>query len=290
MSTLTLDPAIAAFFSNTDASSILTLPGNQITAPIVRGQALTEDEVMLGGGLRIVVYVIDASPSMSGVAKLLLDGFNNIFVPSIKEAREDDVAALRIGGIVFSSDIQQIWLNNSNGFHTLDDLPPLTTADYDPNRGSGTALHRAIPAGYDLGLKMAAEYQKTTGIQPEIDIVVLSDGANNEQPRDGSGVKIMIDGAKKALTRFSFFYFETSHGASQSTLRTVNPVFIAEDLGFNSAEDVQVFAQKPGESEKERRSRFRRMMQVMSKVSATKGMSAVNAAATTPVTADDDAV
>ena len=61
-------------------------------------------------------------------------------------------------------------------------------------------------------------------------------------------------------------------------------------MGFDG-ENIMIFSKKGGESDSEYRSRFRRMMRVMSKVSASKGTSAVNAAAAVvnnPGNFDDD--
>ncbi|MDD5289845.1 MAG: VWA domain-containing protein [Patescibacteria group bacterium] len=278
---------IAAFFKDADGSSIISLASKQITAPMIQGTAVTLDELSMGGGLRVVYYILDRSPSMADVGPLLLKGFNEDLVPAIKEAREDDISTLRIGGSSFSSDITQIWGRPENGktiyFHELEKLPLLTSAEYNPSRGWATALHAAIIDGCAKAMAYAGELRKEYGIQPEVDVIVLTDGANNEPPNDLQPVQSVITGSRKDLVRFVFFYFQTKGGLA-------DPEGYARELGFDP-ENTQVFAKKKSETDKEYKSRFRRMMRVMSRVSASKGTNAVQAAsAVPPADAEEDIV
>ena len=278
-----MDSNIAAFFNDPDASDVVTIKAQQIAAPVVRGQDLSVDEMMMGGGVRIVLFALDRSPSMKPVQDMLRDDFNDELVPAIHEAREDDISALRIGGISFSSDITSIWESVVDGepcfYHALDALPKLTRVEYDPSRGYGTALHAALIDGTARAMKYASQLQDDTGVAPDVDIIVLTDGVNNDAPMDGSEVKRMIEGCDKTRVRFSYFFFETAWGLGG------DPKTEAQKLGFDP-ENVQVFAKDPNETPVERRRRFRRLMRVMSRVSASKGMSAVKA--TAAVMADDD--
>ncbi len=273
---------IGAFFNDLDASSVISLQANQITAPMVSGADITVDEMMMGGGVRVTFHVFDRSPSMKPVAKLFWEDFNQEYVPAIKAAREDDISALRLGGISFSSDITPIWEQNGEFFHPLENLPPLTKAEYDPDRGNATALHAAILDGYARAVAYAQTIKSKTGIQPEIDLVVLSDGANNESPLDASVVHKVVAGSKKELVRFVFFYFQTGWGLDDPA------TYAIKELGFDG-ENVMIFEQMPNESAEERRKRFRRMLRVMSRVSASKGTNAVKAAAAVPQ-ADEDLI
>ena len=270
--------AVLSFFKDPDASSVLSLAGNQVIAPTVRGQDLTDEELSMGGGVRLVMHIFDRSPSMKPAMKLMLDGFGGDYVAAIKEARGDDISALRLAGLSFSSDITPIWQKGGKLFHTLEQLPPLTKAEYNPENGMGTALHQAIIEGYALALPYAAEIHKDTGIQPEIDVIVLTDGMNNDNPLRPDPVSTLIKGSKKDLVRWIFFFFETEPGACKSSDPDVNPEMIAKRLGFDS-ENTMLFGKKPGETDEEHRKRFRRMLRVMSRVSASKGTSAVQAAA-----------
>ena len=275
-----VNSGILAFFRDPNASSVLSLAGQQIIAPTVLGQELSTEEIAMGGGLRIVMHVIDRSPSMSPVTKLVLEGFGDLYIQGIKEARADDVSALRLGGVSFSSDITQIWKKPGGiAFHPVEELPALTSREFDPDRGAGTALHIAIKEAYNLALQYAAQVAADTGIQPEIDIVVLTDGQNNERGVSKADIKKLIRGTKADLVRWIFLFFETSPGSCKSNDPDVNPQMIAEALGFD-VENTMLFDKKPGETEKEQKSRFRRMLRVMSRVSASKGTSAVVAAAT----------
>lgn len=272
---MSTNSAIAGFFRDPDASSVVSIRGQQIGAPTVRGTDISVDELSMGGGTRIVMHLFDRSYSMAPVTDLMIRDFNEVYVEAIKEAREDDISALRLGGLSFSTTITPIWVNGGVSFHPLDELPQLTLREYNPRRGTSTSLHQAIIDGTAIAAEYGAQIKASTGSMPEIDINILADGANNEHPRDEAVVKQVIDGARKDLIRYNFFFFETDMGLSKKEFQTW-----IKELGFDM-ENVQNFSSQPGESEEERKSRFRRMVRVMSRVSASRGTSAVNAAAAT---------
>jgi hypothetical protein len=280
-----INPDFLSFFRNPDASSVLSLAGNQVNAPSVRGQDLTDEEIGMGGGVRLVMHIFDRSPSMVPVTKLMLDGFGKTYVVAIAEARQDDVAALRLAGVSFSDEITPIWQKNGVSFHALEKLPPLTSAEYDPANGNGTALHKAIIEGYRLALEYAAQIKVETGIQPEIDIIVLSDGQNNFAPQSPKPVRDLIQGSKPELVRFIYFFFQTDSDQTLIQNPELLPEKLALGMGFDK-ENIMVFAQKDGESDADYKKRFRRMLRVMSKVSASKGTSAVQAAAAVQATGE----
>lgn len=279
-----VSPEIAGFFQDPDASDAVVMAAQQIAAPLIQGAPLTMQETMMGGGARVVFFIFDASPSMEPVAALLREGFNTDFVPAVKAAREDDISALRIGGVAFSSGSPvPLWEgSNQNYFHPLDELPQLTTSDYNPNLGYGTALHRAILEGSAQAFKYAAELEASMGMNIDVDIVVLSDGADNDSRSSAREVKQMITGRDKTRVRFIFFYFETEWGLKVTRPSSSEPSelekYVVDGLGFDG-EQVQAFALKPGESATDRERRFRRLLNVMSRVSASRGTSAVVATA-----------
>lgn len=279
MSTTVNAADIASFFKDPSASDAITLRAQQIAAPVVSGQAITIDELSAGGGIRVVYLLLDGSYSMVTAKKLMIDGFNDEYVPAVKEAQADDIAALRIGGMVFSAKANAIWQRGGQALHALDDLPLLTSAEYDPDRGNSTALHQTIIDGTAAAIRYAADERARTGIQPEVDVIVLTDGANNESPLDPAVVRKIIKGSRADLVRHTFLFFQTSLGAD-------NPEEMALEMGFDG-ENIMVFDKKPGETEKEYRSRFRRLMRVMSRVSASRGQSAVKASAAVAAANDD---
>lgn len=267
--------AVASLFVDPTSSNAMVLAAQHVTMPIIAGVPLTDDEVETGGGARVVYMIIDGSPSMIVVAEALRNGFNNDYEPAVRAAREDDVAALRVGGCVFSSGSPTpIWRGTGSNagayFHPFDELPELTVAEYDPNRGQLTALHRAILEGSAVAFRYAAELQQATGIQPDVDIIILTDGANNTAPLDPAEVRQMIMGRRTSRVRYLFFYFQTDLGLADPRR------YATDELGI-SPELVESFLANPGETPEQLASRMRRLMAVMSRVSASKGMSAVRA-------------
>lgn len=285
----TPNPNIASFFKDPDASDVVNLAAQQIAAPTVRGEDLGEEEMAMGGGLRVVMILLDASGSMGVVGNDLRQDFNREFVPAIQAAREDDIAALRIGGMAFSDRTRPIWGATVDGeqrfFHSLANIPELVMREYCPETGGATALHAVIIEGTARAMAFAAQVQADTGIAPDVDILILTDGANNRDPMDPTDVRTLIEGRDKTRVRFSFFYFQTDWGLKDPLGYAVN------ELGIDG-EDVQIFAAKPGETADDRQRRFRRLMRTMSSVSASRGMSATKAAAThaAPAGAPDEDV
>jgi hypothetical protein len=265
---------IASYFQDPDASSAVTLAAQKIAAPVVQGAILTADETMMGGGVRVVHFILDASPSMAGVAQALRDGFNQDFVPAVRAAREDDISALRIGGDAFSSGPPTpIWQGaNGSYYHPIDQLPPLTTKEYNPDRGYGTDLHRAILDGSARALRYAGELQSETGMDVDVDIIILSDGANNGPPQSPQTARQMITGRDRTRVRYLFFYFDTDWGLPDAK------GYATRELGIDG-EQVETFTKKPGEAQLDQARRFRRLMAVMSRVSAARNTSAVVATA-----------
>lgn len=272
---VSIDPAIAAFFSDPAGSSIVSTKASQIVAPLVKGEDVKPEELMTGGGLRIVIFLLDRSYSMKDVGELLRKEFKSALVPAIKEGRENDIATLRIGGFSFSDDIIPIWVTKDvQGqnvyFHSLDELPDITLAEYDPSKGYGTNMDGAIEEGIATGMRYAADQQPKVGSPPDLDVFLLSDGQDTHRP-DHSAIKAMIQSRNKGRVRFVAFYFETTRGMKNPKEELV------EEYGYDD-ENVVVFKQQPGETAEQRAHRFRAMMRVMSRVSATKGTSAVQAA------------
>lgn len=272
---------VRKFFSDPDASDAVVVAAQQIAAPLVKGTPLTMEETMMGAP-RVVYFLFDASYSMLPVADMLREGMNTEFIYAAKEAREDDVSVLRLGGASFGSEdwiFVPMWKDQDGSyFHSLETLPNLTTSDYEPHRESATALNNAILEGSVRALRYASDLRAQSGSAVDVDIIVLSDGANNCPP-DAVAVKRVVGSSDRARVRYSALFFETPWGLkverTASGLSQIEEYFI-KDLGFDP-ENVHAFTMQDGEDEEARRSRFRRVLRVMSRVSATRGQSVVMA-------------
>ena len=110
----------------------------------------------------------------------------------------------------------------------------------------------------------------------------MTDGANNCAPASPSAVRKIIQGGRADLVRHTFLFFKTDWGSA-------DPHAIAAELGYDG-ENVMVFDKKSGESDKDYGSRFRRLMRVMSRVSASRGQSAVKAGAVAMASSNDDLI
>lgn len=267
-----IDKEIEGFFEDPDASSAVISVARQITAPVV-GTPLTIQETGTGGGIRVVYLGLDRSGSMHKVGDELRRSFNVDFVPAIRAAREDDVSALRVGGLAFSTNITPIWVSGGISFHSLDELPQLTTSEYDPDWYGSTALYQAILTSSANAMRYASEVQLQMGIDVEVDIITLTDGANNEPPYGIDGerqVFRLVRGSKTSRVRYSYLYFETEYGMGDPKEHAIH------QLGYDP-EQVETFMMKPDETPEERAHRFRRLIQVISRVSASRGTSVVQA-------------
>lgn len=283
---------VRKFFSDPDASDAVVVVAQQIAAPLVKGTPLTMEESLMGAP-RIVYYVFDASWSMDPVAEMLREDMNTEFIDALKEAREDDVSVLRLGGASFGSEARAfvpMWCGKDGSyFHSLETLPELTDSDYKPHPDSATALNNAILEGSATALRYASELRAQSGSAVDVDIIVLSDGANNRLP-EADAVKRVVDGTNRARVRYSALFFETPWGLRVERMATghsqVEEYFVGE-LGFDP-ENVHAFTMQDGEDEKARRHRFRQMLRVMSRVSASRGTSVAVAKAS--VLEDDDEI
>ena len=276
---------IESFFQDPNSSSVVSIKAQQITAPTCKGSDLMPEELMQSGGmLRVEELNIDGSYSMEKVIAQIRDGLNKDFRDAVAEAREDDIAALRFGGLVFDDYIKPIWEENGEYFHTLENLPLLTDKNYQV--GGCTNLHGAIIEGQTRAIKFAATQKAQFGIDPDVDNITISDGYDNINAHSADEVRQMIQGSRKDRVRNIFFFYDTA-GIGMDQDNPNHPFQQALALGYDP-EMIQIFEQKPGETEKEHKARFRRMMRVLSKISAAKGTSAVQAGAAVAAAEEDD--
>ena len=288
------DSQVAGLFPVTDASSIVVRLANQIAAPVIKANELTDDELFMGGGVRVLMFVLDKSPSMDKVADQLKHDFNNILIPAIEEAREDDISALRIGGLAFNSSVDNIWEKKDSElgivlFHKLNELPRLTDDDY--YLTGGTALYDAVIEATAKATAYAVSLEDQYGMDVDVDIIILSDGDDNSSDNSRLDMKQIIQGRKKDRVRYAYFFFETYRYENLPDKEREEAYRKdAIDMGFDP-EFIQVFLEKEGETEADRKKRFRVAVRVISKTSASKATSVVVAtSAVINAGLDDDIV
>lgn len=235
---------------NDESSSIIIANLNGGTVPLCGGSPFDEDEGASDDS-RIIMLVVDRSPSMEGVEEEVRNGVNEILVPALLGGAAQEVGILRMGGISFSCDRKPLWGNS--GFVPIKDLPKLDDTLYSTRRGSGTALHQAILDGVTALTAYALDVRQKTGSNPECVLAVLSDGANNDTPHDEDPVYQVVSRLSPELFTTIFIGFETFERVDFRT--------IANALGFREVWDLK---KQAGEDEDGLKRRFRHMMGVFS--------------------------
>ncbi|OHA08445.1 MAG: hypothetical protein A3A44_00870 [Candidatus Sungbacteria bacterium RIFCSPLOWO2_01_FULL_60_25] len=237
-SAIGLDDASSGILIHNLNASIMPLCSG---SPFLAEEAETDD-------FRVLMLMLDQSGSMEPVADDLIECVNDVLIPGLLGGALNAVGAIRVGGIVFGSNVKPLW---GGGFIPLQKLPPLTAKEY--SISGATALHQAVLDGVTATSAYALELIHKTGSNPEVVIVVLSDGANNQAPLDPDPVYQVLSKLSPELFTLAFLGFETSE--------RVDFRAVAQAMGFR---DIQESKAKPGETLDERRRRFRHLMNVFS--------------------------
>lgn len=227
-------------------SDVLIANLNATTLPMCVGTPVNE---LASDDVVVIMFCIDASPSMSPVQDLLIETFNEIMIEGLKGASKKTANAIVIGGLAFSSRIWTLW---GGGFQKLQDLPKLTTKDYDPSRGWATNLYKAQLDALTAASAYATQVLQQNGTPPKVIVVTLTDGADNVAEVQATDVKTVVEGLSKELWKFPCAVFETGE--------RVDGKQIALDTGF----DVFDFKMQTGETQDEVKRRFRHMIGTMS--------------------------
>jgi hypothetical protein len=231
-----------------ESSSVLIANLDATTTPMCLGSPFDEDEQECDD-FRLIEFVFDKSGSMDEVEDEVRNGVNNIIMPGLLGGAADQVGAIRYHGLAFDNRVDELW---SGGWKKLtENVPSLTTADY--SAGGATALNKGVLDGVTALTSQALQIEELTGTYPECVLVVLSDGANNQAPRDSAEVKKVLDKLSGELFTLVFIGFET--------WERVDFKQIAADLSFR---DVKDFKNAPGETDEDLKRRMRNAMKVFS--------------------------
>jgi hypothetical protein len=224
------------------SSDVLIANLNATNLPMCVGTPVAELE---SDDVTIIMFCIDASPSMEPVRNLLIETFNQEMIGGLRGAARKTANAIVVGGLAFSSRIWPLW---GGGFQKLEDLPPLTPADYDPESGRATNLFQAMLDATTAAASYATQVFQNTNTPPKVIVAVLTDGADNVGQASAADVMTVVRGLSKELWTFPMAVFET--------WETVNGRQIAAATGF----DVFEFKMKSGETVADIQRRFRRMV------------------------------
>jgi hypothetical protein len=163
--------------------------------------------------------LFDFSGSMSEFYGELIDCFNDIMIPSLKEASQRCKQSMRLGCLLFSDKMVPAW----EGFKTLEELGPNPLKKNvlnKPGLQGWTALYGAMRAGV-LWTAAAMEHMRENGRGevPKGKVIVLSDGANNRDPKNESAVTDALSSIGKLNLRnlqSTIGFFNTEDGLSRS--------------------------------------------------------------------------
>ena len=207
--------------------------------------------------------ILDISGSMELFYDELVDCFNDILIPSLKEAGERYKGSTRVGCLLFSEKLIPAWY----GYKDLADLgkKPLKKAmlEQDGLRGY-TALYGAMRTGI-LWTAATMEYMHKNGRgeMPKGKIIVLSDGANNREPRETASVIKSINSIDKLYAKNLqrvIGFFNTDDGLTRDQFNVM-----AKETGF---EGLGFYEIAKGVSDKEKRASFRHHFKIFSSQAA----------------------
>lgn len=255
--------SVTELFNSDDATDLgITGKGSQImianlnatTLPMCVGapiHTLETDDVT------IIMFILDDSGSMDVVRMLLIETFNEIMVDGLRGASKRTANTIVIGGLKFSRHSAPLW---GGGFKKLQELPQLTTRDYQADGGS-TNLYQAMLDGITAAGAYATQVFQETGTPPKVIIIPLTDGADNVHEASSDDVLAVTNGLSRELWKLPCAVFETGE--------RVDGRQIARDSGF----DVFEFKKSPGETKDDVKRRFRHMMGTLSSqvISASQG-------------------
>lgn len=230
-----------------ESSDVIIQNLNAGTIPMCAGSPFTAEEEETDQ-FKIILFVLDGSGSMRDVEDAMIKEFNETVIPSLKEAKKSVVTGIRIGGLVFNDGIRPLW---GGGFNPIDNIPKLTKAKY--QTGGATALFQAVLDGLTATAAYALEIRKKTGTNPEVIVIAMSDGANNMPPTDPDTIYQVTSKLSRELFTLAFAGFET--------MERVDFRQIAQDIGFPEIFEMKMV---PGETDEDRRRRFRHLIGIMS--------------------------
>ena len=230
---------------DSQSASLVVANLNATNLPMCVGAPIEELE---SDDVIVIMFAIDCSGSMSGVADILIQEFNETLIEGLRGASKASANAVVVGGLKFDGVIEPLW---GGGFKKLEDLPLLTDTDYF-TRGS-TNLYQAQMDAITAATAYATQVLQDTGTPPKTIIVVLSDGADNHQAFSPADIKKVVDGLSRELVVPAFVGFET--------FERVNFADIASQTGFTEVMEIKM---KKGETRDDVRRRFRHMIGVLS--------------------------
>ncbi|EKE15774.1 MAG: hypothetical protein ACD_11C00106G0014 [uncultured bacterium] len=179
--------------------------------------------------------ILDISGSMDDYYKELINGFNSVMIPSLKQASERARGPMRLGCLLFSEKLVPAW----RGFKTLEELgtEPLSLNMFDqPGLKGRTALYGAMRSGI-IWTASAMEHlrQNSRGSIPQGKIIILTDGANNENPLDEASVSTAFNGIEKIDAKNLqpvIGFFNTSDGLTKEQFEIMVKKTGFTGLGF----------------------------------------------------------
>lgn len=185
---------------NLDGQTALGCVGAQV-------DDLNTDDVTL------LVVVMDASGSMSGVRDDVIDAFNQM-TRALADSKARD--SILMSAWVFDNQPQLLF-----GYTPIDNVKDLTHNDYKPD--GATALYDAVLDGF-TGIVAYGQDLRNNGIRTRSIVVVISDGADNVSKHTAAAVNTVA----RDLVAQEFYTLAFLGLGDQNTFRQ-----IANSMGFN---------------------------------------------------------
>lgn len=204
----------------------------------------------------ILNIILDISLSMENFYDELIEDFNDVIILTLKEISQHYRRPLRIGCLLFSEKLVPAWkgFKNIRGFGSI----RLNKSKLDRKGLQGTtALYQAMISGV-LWTVAAMERMHETGQGefPKGNVLIVTDGSNNEIPREERAVRNALDSIGKLNSRnlkTSIIFLNTDDGLTKEQFGEM-----CQKTGFNPVGFLEI---KLGSNREERKISFRRQIQ-----------------------------
>ncbi len=208
----------------------------------------------------IFYFIFDISGSMTEFYDELVDCFNCLMLPVLKEASQRYKGAIRIGCLLFSKRLVPAWY----GYKTLTEIGPeplKRSMLIKKGLGGRTALYNAMRVGI-FWTTAAMEYMRNNGRGefPKGKVIVFTDGANTDFPKREKTVKKALDSIGNLNLRNlqpSVVFLNTNNGLEKGQVERM-----CEQTGFTLARIIKIDSDgNPGERKRSFRHQIRSFFQ-----------------------------
>jgi hypothetical protein len=191
---------------------------SNLNGPTMMTAVGTPLDQLVTNEVTLAMNIIDMSGSMAPHASDLIRAYNQDYLAAMAgSSAADDIL---ISTILFNKHVKLL-----HGYLLLQDTPPLTRHNYDPD--NMTALYDAVAAGL-TNMVLYAQQLRQSGIMVRCIVIVYSDGGDNASRQRATDVRrAALELLKHEIYTLAYVGFHTG-GISETRLQN-----LADTIGFS---------------------------------------------------------